>query len=101
MVLAMPKVLRQPATFWVLLVWTVGVIAVWLIADRVLNPGVTEDDIRECAEEGFIPAAECRETLEMLEAGEEPVLGFGATTAVWVAGVLVLLWVMSRPRPAP
>ena len=96
----MLKVLRQPATMWVLLVWTAGVIAVWFIADWVLNPGVTEDDVRECAEEGFIPPAECRETLEMLEAREEPVLGLGAMIALWFAGVLVLVWLMSRPRPA-
>jgi hypothetical protein len=96
-----PKVLRQPATMWVLLVWTVGVIAVWLVADWVLNPGVSEEDVQECAAEGFIPPTECRETLEALQATQEPVLGIGVTVGVWVAGVVLLLWVMSRPRPAP
>ena len=95
------KVLREPATLWVLVVWTAGVIGIWLVADWVLNPGVSEDDVRECAAEGFIPPAECRETLEMLEASDAPVLGLGVTLAVWAAGVLILLWVMSRPRPAP
>jgi hypothetical protein len=96
----MLKVSRQSTTMWVLLIWTAGVVAIWFIADLVLNPGVSEDDIRECAEEGFIPPAECKETLEMIEAGQEPVLGVGASLAVWLAGVLVLAWVMSRPGPA-
>jgi hypothetical protein len=96
----MLRVFREPTTIWVLLIWTVGVVAIWFIADLVLNPGVSEEDIRECVEEGFIPPAECEETLEMIEAGQEPVLGVGASLAVWFAGVLVLLWVMSRPRSA-
>jgi hypothetical protein len=96
-----PKVLREPATLWVLVVWTAGVVAVWLVADWVFNPGVSDEDVEECAAEGFIPPDECRETLEALDASQEPVLGVGVTAGVWLAGVVVLLWLMSRPRPAP
>jgi hypothetical protein len=87
-------------TIAVLLIWTVGVAVLWMIADAVLNEGVSEADIRECVEEGFIPADECQETLEMLEAGEDPVVGIGASLLVWLAGFLVLLWLLTRPRPA-
>jgi hypothetical protein len=84
----------------VLLIWTAGVVALWVVMDRVLNPGVTEADVLECVEEEFIPAGECEETLEALEAEEDPVLAVGASLLVWVAGVFVLLWVLRQPRSA-
>jgi hypothetical protein len=83
---------------WVVTIWTAGVILLWVISDRVLNPGVTDEDIRECVEEGFIPAEECEETLQQLEDDEDPVFGIGATLLVWLAGALVLMWLL-RPPP--
>jgi hypothetical protein len=84
----------------VLLVWTAGVAAVWVIAELALNPGVSQEDIQECMEEGFIPPEECEEALENLEAGDEAVIGSGGAFVVWFVGFLVLLLVMTRPRPA-
>jgi hypothetical protein len=84
----------------VLLVWTAGVAAVWVIAELALNPGVSDEDIQECMEEGFIPPDECEETLERLEAGEEAVIGVGAAFVVWFVGFVVLLLAMTRRRPA-
>lgn len=84
----------------VLLVWTAGVVAIWAIADIALNPGVTDDDIRECLTEGFIPPEECEETLEELEADEDAVIGIGVSAFIWAAGSLVLLWVLTRSRPS-
>ena len=87
-------------TRWiVLLVWTVGLLVIWLIAAEVLNPGVTEEDIRECVEEGFIPPAECEEALERLESDDPAVLSVGLVFLVWAVGLL-LLWVMTRPTAA-
>jgi hypothetical protein len=95
----MRKALPRRTTVAVLLIWTVGVVALWVIADAVLNEGVSEADIQECVEEGFIPRDECEEALEMLEADEDPVIGIGASMLVWLAGFLVLLWLLTRPRP--
>ena len=84
---------------WVLLLWTVGAFAIWLLANAALNPGVSERDVRECVEEGFLPAQECREALESLEADEEPLLGFAWLLAIWLS-VSVLLWLVTRPQRA-
>jgi hypothetical protein len=81
---------------WVLLVWTAGLIAVWVVANAVLDPGVTDEDVQECLREGFIPPEECEETLEALEDEEEPVLGIGASFLVWLVGCF-LLWLVTRP----
>lgn len=83
----------------VLLVWTVGVLTLWVIANPVLNEGVSDADVRECVDEGFIPADECRETLEELEAEEGPLIGVGLTLVVWVAGVVTLAWLLRPPGP--
>lgn len=82
----------------VLLVWTAGVVTIWVVAEIVLNPGVTENDIRECIAEGFIPADECEETLEQLEADEDTVIGIGVSLVIWFVGCIVLLWTVNRPR---
>jgi uncharacterized protein YggT (Ycf19 family) len=80
----------------VLLVWTVGLLAVWLIARDVLNAGVSDDAIQECVEEGFIPPSECENALEDLESDDRQVLSVGLIVLVWAVG-LPLLWVMTRP----
>ena len=85
-------------TRWlVLLIWTVGAAAVWLLANAALNPGVSESDVRECVDEEFIPADECEAALERLEADEEPLLGFGSLFLIWLV-VSLLLWLATRPR---
>jgi hypothetical protein len=83
----------------VVLIWTAGAVAIWLLANAALNPGVSDSDVRECVEEEFIPADECEAALERLEADEEPLLGFGSLFLIWL-GVSVLLWLATRPRSA-
>jgi hypothetical protein len=80
----------------VLLVWSVGIVAVWLIAGEVLNPGVSDEDIRECVEEGIFPPRECEEVLEDLESEEPEPIGVGVVLVVWAVGLL-LLWLLTRP----
>lgn len=84
---------------WVLLIWTVGAGAVWLLGNATLNAGVSEGDVRECVEEEFIPADECEAALERLEADEDPLFGFGSLFLIWL-GVSLLLWLATRPRSA-
>ena len=81
----------------VLLVWTAGVLVLWFIANATLNEGVSDADIRECMEEGFIPANECRDVLEELEEEEDPIVGISSTVLVWVVGLVLLVWLL-RPR---
>jgi hypothetical protein len=83
----------------VVIVWTAGVVALWAMANTILNEGVTKEDVLECVEEGFIPAEQCRETLEELEAEEDAVFDTGATLLVWIAGVLALAWILRPRRP--
>ncbi|HEX2292773.1 MAG TPA: hypothetical protein VHH55_05625 [Gaiellaceae bacterium] len=77
-----------------LLIWTAGMVAVWLSADAFLNPGVTEESIQECLEEGFFPARECEQRLEELEAAEDPVLAVGSAVVIWIAGCLLIFLVV-------
>jgi hypothetical protein len=81
----------------VLLIWTAGAGGIWIVANAALNPGVSESDVQECLEERFIPADECEETLAMLEADDEPVLGLGSLFLIWVT-VSLLLWLVTQPR---
>jgi hypothetical protein len=84
----------------VLVIWTIGAATLWFVANESLNVGVTESDIQECREEGIIPAAECEETLKSLEAEESPVIGYGASLAIWLIGCF-LLWLATRPATRP
>jgi hypothetical protein len=82
-----------------LIVWTAGAVAIWVVAEMVLNPGVAEDDIQECLAEGFIPPEECEETLERLETDDDSAIAIGASLLIWAVGSLALLLVLTRPRP--
>jgi hypothetical protein len=82
---------------WLLVIWTVGAVAIWVVANAVLNPGVSDEAVQECLAEGFFPPDECEDALERLEAEEEPALGLGASLLIWVAGCF-LIWLVTRPR---
>jgi hypothetical protein len=84
----------------VLLLWTVGLAAIWGVAQVALDPGIDDDAIRECVEEGFIPPDECEETLEDLE-DEQVVVGLPLLTIVWFVGLLLLslVWLGFRQQP--
>jgi hypothetical protein len=84
----------------VLLIWTAGVSAVWLSAGVLLNVGVDEADIQECAAEGFIPPEECEHALEMLEADDPAPITVGVPLIVWFAGSLLIIWAMTRLKSA-
>jgi hypothetical protein len=97
----------QPKGRWwkftlVLLFWTVGLLAIWGLAEVALNPGVDDDAVRECIEEGFIPADECEETLQGLEE-DQVVIGFPLLAVLWFAGLLLLslAWLGFRQKPTP
>ena len=81
----------------VLLVWTAGLFAVWLVAAEALNPGVSDDAVRECVEEGFFTPAQCEEVLEDLESDDPAVVSVGSVFVVWAVGLL-LLWLVTRPK---
>jgi hypothetical protein len=85
---------------WGPLIWTVGIIVIWGVAQIVLNPGVTRDDIQECVAEGIFPPDECEETLQALEDEDEPVVGIPLLLILWLAGLLLLslVW-MTGPKP--
>jgi hypothetical protein len=85
---------------WVVLIWTAGMLAIWGIAQVVLNPGVTDEDIQECLAEGFIPPNECEETLQDLE-DEQVVIGIPLLVILWFVGLLLLslMWSMLRQKP--
>ena len=85
---------------WAPLIWTVGVIAIWGVAQLVLNTGVSQDDIQECRAEGIFPADECEEVLQTLEDQEEPVVGMPLLLILWLSGLLLLalVWIEWR-RP--
>ena len=87
-------------TTLVLLIWTIGAVTLWVIANASLNVGVTESDLQECREEGIIPATECEEALKSLEADESPVIGYGASLAIWLIGCFLLL-LATRPAARP
>lgn len=85
---------------WVLAVWTGGIVVVWIVAGVVLNPGVGEEDIQECVMEGFLPPEECEEALEELEADDPAPISVLIPVLIWLAGSVVLVWVLTRPKPA-
>jgi hypothetical protein len=84
----------------VLLLWTAGVLAAWVLVRVALNPDVTEDDVQECIGEAFLPPDECEEMLRELE-GEPVVTGVPLLVVVWFAGLLLfsLVWLARRQRP--
>jgi hypothetical protein len=85
----------------VLLLWTVGLLAIWGLAEVALNPGVDDDAVRECIEEGFIPADECEETFQELE-DDQVVIGLQLLAVLWLGGLLLLAlaWLGFRQKPA-
>jgi hypothetical protein len=84
----------------VVLTWTAGLLAIWAIAELVLNPGVTEEDLQECRLEGFIPPAECEETLNDLE-DQQVVIGRPMLVSLWLAGLFLigLMYYALRQKP--
>jgi hypothetical protein len=96
----MLRALPWRKTTWVLLFWTAGIIAIWGIVELSLNPGVSQEDIQECLEEGFIPPEECEETLRELE-DEDAVIGIPLLVIFWFAGLLLLglVWFGTRQSP--
>lgn len=82
-------------------IWTAGIFAIWGLAQLVLNPGVTQEDIRECRAEGIFPPDECADALQALEDEDEPVVGIPLLLILWLAGLLLLgvVW-LAEPKPA-
>lgn len=96
--------MQQTRSWWklalVMLLWTTGLFAIWGLAQVILDPGLDEDDLRECMEEGFIPPAECEETLQELE-DDQVLVGLPLLTVLWFAGLLLLslVWLGFRQKP--
>lgn len=85
---------------WAPIIWTVGIVVIWAVAQIVLNPGVTQEDIRECQAEGIFPPDQCEETLQALEDDDEPAVGVPLLVILWLSGLLLLglVW-MTGPKP--
>jgi hypothetical protein len=92
--------LRWQVALWLLL-WTAGVLAVWVTVRVALDPDVKDEDIQECIGEGIIPPEECEAMLQELQ-GEPFVAGVPLLVIVWFAGLLLfsVVWLARRHPPA-